>query len=229
MDGSNVVFKVVFVEATLKIVGLGWRPYISDHWNKFDFTVVVESCADLVNLSLGAEFPRAKLLARVFRLLRVACVLRLTKSIKSLRSLVLTLWTSLGGACCTPHPRAFDVLRHSASPMIHRHMLGEAVRRRPCPVQVRGLRTVVAESSSIWTRLLSVDGVCAILTSALCTKSSYVPFRATANRSYMQLSHFTPWCPCRRATILTRPSVWSQRRLLRYQEIGIVQTRCHQQ
>jgi hypothetical protein len=50
MRYTNYVFNVVFlIECVLKILGMGLRPYISDHFNKLDATIVTV-CADVSNL-----------------------------------------------------------------------------------------------------------------------------------------------------------------------------------
>ena len=96
----NYTFTVSFaVEAVLKIIGMGWREYWSDRWNKFDFIVVTGSLFDLAVSLFNTSVLRAvrvtRAFSRLFRLVRVTRVLRLAKSIDGLRKLIMTLWAAL--------------------------------------------------------------------------------------------------------------------------------------
>ena len=42
----NLVFSIIFLlEAIIKIAGFGWKQYIRDWWNRFDFLIVVLTVA----------------------------------------------------------------------------------------------------------------------------------------------------------------------------------------
>ncbi|MFS1524149.1 ion transporter [Microbulbifer sp. 2304DJ12-6] len=83
---NQLVLGVFILEATVKIVAYGSRPwrYFSSGWNCFDFTIIA--------LSL---IPAAGPLATLARLVRVLRVLRLVSAFPELRVLVDTLLRSL--------------------------------------------------------------------------------------------------------------------------------------
>merc|ERR1719184_721139 len=89
LDGLDTFYIVVFtVEAVVKIVGLGWRQYISSSWNKFDFFIVLVGLVSLADVSGDASF-------NVLRLFRIGRVLRLINKAKTLRTHFLTLMYSI--------------------------------------------------------------------------------------------------------------------------------------
>lgn len=46
---ANLVFTGIFIiECIVKVLGLGFKIYLSSRWNQFDFAVVVFSVADLI-------------------------------------------------------------------------------------------------------------------------------------------------------------------------------------
>eukprot|EP01062_Namystynia_karyoxenos_P080994 TRINITY_DN8825_c0_g1_i1.p1 TRINITY_DN8825_c0_g1~~TRINITY_DN8825_c0_g1_i1.p1 ORF type:complete len:2558 (+),score=908.40 TRINITY_DN8825_c0_g1_i1:72-7676(+) len=84
-DIANIVFITIFaIEAALKITAWS-RLYFSDNWNCFDFALVL--------LSFGGLAVSARQVS-VFRILRVARVLRLMRKAKGLCSLFETLYYS---------------------------------------------------------------------------------------------------------------------------------------
>ena len=86
-----------FVEAVMKIYGLGWKPYWSDGWNKFDFVLVAFSFLDLgmTFVSLNFSFFRVlrvgRVIGRILRIIRVSRVARLAKAFSGLRTISSTL------------------------------------------------------------------------------------------------------------------------------------------
>jgi voltage-gated sodium channel len=79
----NVIILIVFtVECILKIFGEFPKPwdYFHDHWNKFDFLIVV-----------GSYTPGVGSLLTIFRLLRLLRVLKLVKSLPQLAVIVSAL------------------------------------------------------------------------------------------------------------------------------------------
>merc|ERR1719193_1799998 len=89
LDGLDTFYIVVFtVEAMVKVVGLGWKQYIGNSWNKFDFFIVIVGIISLFELSGDASF-------NVLRLFRIGRVLRLINKAKTLRTHFLTLMYSI--------------------------------------------------------------------------------------------------------------------------------------
>eukprot|EP00808_Paulinella_micropora_P016231 g27052.t1 len=81
---ANLFFVVSFtIEAICKILGLGWKQYLKSAWNKLDFFLVVVSYIDLfVDASVGVS---------IFRMMRVARLIRLIPKAKTLSKLLNTL------------------------------------------------------------------------------------------------------------------------------------------
>ena len=89
---ANLLFIAIFlVEVTLKTLLLS-RAHL-DHWHKFDCAVLLVSIAGLIFALLGTDGPALS----VFRVLRVARLLRAVRIASGLRTLVRTLILSLGG------------------------------------------------------------------------------------------------------------------------------------
>ena len=65
----NYFFSSVFIlEAILKLVGLGVKPFFKDNWNVFDFTVVlVTIIAEIVSQAGGSEIGAAVNFVRAIR------------------------------------------------------------------------------------------------------------------------------------------------------------------
>jgi hypothetical protein len=90
---TNFCFTVVFfLEICLKVMGMGFKAYITEKWNRFDFVVVAISIIGFV-ITMSSDVKTSYLsLLRVFRIARV---LRLIKRAKGLRALLQTLIFSL--------------------------------------------------------------------------------------------------------------------------------------
>lgn len=70
---ANTIFVGIFTaEAVVKLLGLGFRFYFNEPWNRFDFIVVTTSLLGMM-FSFGklASLPRVVRVARIGRLLRV--------------------------------------------------------------------------------------------------------------------------------------------------------------
>jgi hypothetical protein len=86
---GNIVFVSIFAgEALLKLIGLGFKYYFLDTWNRFDFIIV---CLSI--LAMNENLFPFKVTA--FRIIRVARLLRMVKSSKGLKNLLKALWLSL--------------------------------------------------------------------------------------------------------------------------------------
>ena len=95
---ANITFVVIFtVEMILKIVAHGWSYYWHVNWNKFDFSIVVLSLLSLDERlleSLGFKVT-------ALRFFRVSRLFRMVKTLEGLRSLLKTLYMSLGNILMT--------------------------------------------------------------------------------------------------------------------------------
>jgi hypothetical protein len=84
MDAFTYIF---YVEALLKITGLGIGNYFTDPWCQFDFFLVATS---LLN-EFSNVLPLPPMLLRALRILRILRILRLLKGAKELRKLIVTM------------------------------------------------------------------------------------------------------------------------------------------
>ena len=92
---TNVLFTGVFAaEMVLKLLGLGFRQYFFDDWNKFDFVIVWISLFDALATANETSFTQGINMS-LFRVLRVARIAKLVKSDKGLRALFQTLISSI--------------------------------------------------------------------------------------------------------------------------------------
>jgi len=87
LEYGNLLFTIIFtVEMAIKLIGLGFKQYVSSHWNKFDGVIVLMSyvtfVADVGSLS-------------VFRVLRVIRVVRLIKYLKEVQEVIQTFISAL--------------------------------------------------------------------------------------------------------------------------------------
>lgn len=79
----DIFFTLYFVFELVVKVGLrGWKPYIQDGWNKFDFILVAISVPSVFELFLDIHVDVSYLL--VFRLLRVMRILRFMRFIPNI-------------------------------------------------------------------------------------------------------------------------------------------------
>ena len=82
---------IYYVEATLKLLGLGCGGYFQSNWNRFDFFLVVVSLLDQFASELLVRIlPVPPMLLRVIRIARIMRILRLLKRYKRLRDLIKT-------------------------------------------------------------------------------------------------------------------------------------------
>jgi len=92
----NYCFSVAFlIELLLKVTGLGARQYITNAWNAFDAVLVVLSLIDFSLELAGDVSPINPNILRVMRLFRVVRIMRVVKTAKGLRTLLVTLYSSL--------------------------------------------------------------------------------------------------------------------------------------
>ncbi len=99
---SNAFFAVVFgAECIVKIVALRPRRYLYDHFNKFDFALVMVTYVGYSIEGLGALIeidPETLRLLRMLRILRILRALRLIKAFPDLKKVMFTL-IKAGSAC----------------------------------------------------------------------------------------------------------------------------------
>ena len=96
---ANYFFNFVFlVECLLKVLGMGFRSYISVTFNKLDFFIVVTSLVDMVGEALAepgtASSGSIFKLFRTFRLFRVLRVARILYRNENLRHVLKTVFGS---------------------------------------------------------------------------------------------------------------------------------------
>lgn len=90
-----MAFQVLFVlELLIKLVGLGFKAFWYDSWNKFDFLLSIFSFLDVLFWAQDLG-PRVGGLLFVFEISRILRVLRLFKMFKGLQKLLETLLFSL--------------------------------------------------------------------------------------------------------------------------------------
>ena len=90
LETIDTVFIYIFVgEFIIKVIGLGFRDYFRDNWNKFDFVLVVSSLLMnvAVNLLKSARGLRSTRGLRFLRVARSQRALRLLKFIKKVHCL----------------------------------------------------------------------------------------------------------------------------------------------
>mmetsp|Transcript_10830 Transcript_10830/g.25850 ORF Transcript_10830/g.25850 Transcript_10830/m.25850 type:complete len:553 (+) Transcript_10830:3459-5117(+) len=94
----NYFFSLVFLlEMILKLIALGPTQYFGNGWNAFDSILVTLSVLDLT-LEVAGDLivlPINPNILRVLRMFRVVRLLRVVKTAKGLRTLLVTLWSSL--------------------------------------------------------------------------------------------------------------------------------------
>ena len=105
LEISNVVFTVIFfVEAVIKIVGLGWGQYWLSTWNKFDFVICTVSVIDIMFLYIATAiagpkvvkvFRLGRIISRLLKILRIGRTVRISGQVKALKVLVITLAKSV--------------------------------------------------------------------------------------------------------------------------------------
>lgn len=92
LERANYFFVVFFFgEMIMKLTGYGFKYYWYINWNKFDFIVVQFSLIALNESMVDAYFNPT-----VLRIIRVARLLRMVKTNKGLKTLLKTLFLSIG-------------------------------------------------------------------------------------------------------------------------------------
>jgi hypothetical protein len=92
----NYTFTAIFcLEATIKLIGLGFKTYFRVGWNRFDFSIVVTSLLDITLDFTKASSSNSILsagpqLIRTFRMFRATRLFRLIKQFKGLQNLIDT-------------------------------------------------------------------------------------------------------------------------------------------
>ena len=87
---SNIVLTVLFlVEMVMKLIGLGFKGYVSDKMNIFDGILVLVSIVDILVLISGVRLA----VLRAFRLFRI---IKLAKSWETLKNLLEIIGDALG-------------------------------------------------------------------------------------------------------------------------------------
>jgi ribonucleotide reductase alpha subunit len=94
LQNSNYSFVVFFTaELILKITSYGFKYYWYVNWNKFDFIIVIMS---LVALDERMLEEKLNFNVTALRIIRVSRLLRMVKTSEGLRTLLKTLFMSLG-------------------------------------------------------------------------------------------------------------------------------------
>ena len=96
---ADTITWVFIVEMGLKLVGLGWRGYWSDSWNRLDGTIVTMSCIEMlfsaiISQLVGGDAVNVSFL-RILRILRVMRMLRLMRSWQGLYLIVTTFLSTI--------------------------------------------------------------------------------------------------------------------------------------
>lgn len=98
LDLANYAFVIIFTfEMIIKITAYGFRYYWHVNWNKFDFIIVIMS---LVFIDEEA-IENLNFNVTALRIIRVSRLLRMVKTSEGLRSLLKTLYMSLGNIFTT--------------------------------------------------------------------------------------------------------------------------------
>lgn len=91
---ANYAFSFIFLlEAIFKLMGYGKR-YFNDHWNVFDFIIVVGSLFFIV-LKQGFKKDLLSSATQVFRALRIGRIFKLFRNLRSLQVIFSTFITTL--------------------------------------------------------------------------------------------------------------------------------------
>jgi hypothetical protein len=91
LEVANFIFAVVFtLEAIIKIKGITFFGYMEDHWNKYDFFLVVACDAGLVVAFCGAGVNLSPIF-QMLRVFRVARIMRVIRTMPGLKALLKTI------------------------------------------------------------------------------------------------------------------------------------------
>ncbi|XP_054086828.1 uncharacterized protein LOC105219445 [Zeugodacus cucurbitae] len=93
----NYFFTAVFIlEASMKVLALGWSLYLKDRWNQLDVGIVLLSVFGIILEDAHTQkLPINPTIIRVMRVLRIARVLKLLKMAKGMRALLDTVMQAL--------------------------------------------------------------------------------------------------------------------------------------
>ena len=94
LNNANISFVLFFlIELILKITAYGFKYYWYVNWNKFDFIIVILSL-----IALDERLLKEKLNFNVtaLRIIRISRLLRMVKTSEGLRTLLKTLFMSIG-------------------------------------------------------------------------------------------------------------------------------------
>lgn len=95
---ANYTFVVIFTcEMILKITAYGFKYYWHVNWNKFDFIIVLMSLMFIDETLI----KQLNFNVTALRIIRVSRLLRMVKTSEGLRSLLKTLYMSLGNIFTT--------------------------------------------------------------------------------------------------------------------------------
>jgi hypothetical protein len=109
MELANLWFTWIFiVEASMKILGVGMKKYVSEVMNVLDLSVVLLSIVELAMAGGGGSLSAFRTV-RIFRTFRVLRVIRLLRALESMKLIINVLTRSIGsfmyiamllGICC---------------------------------------------------------------------------------------------------------------------------------
>ena len=95
LDNFTMIFQILYVlEVVIKILGLGFKAYWYDSWNKYDFFL---TCFSVIDVTFWSQDIRSLIspMLFVFEIFRILRILRLLKIFKGLQKLLETLLFSL--------------------------------------------------------------------------------------------------------------------------------------
>eukprot|EP01084_Bolivina_argentea_P144175 253035_1 len=102
LEYVNNIFTIIFLcEMVIKIIGLGYKTYFSDNFDKFDFIIVMISTIDLfISLLIGTtgdKFAGSLSVFRSLKLLRMFRIMRIFRVVNKVAALKI-LTATLGAA-----------------------------------------------------------------------------------------------------------------------------------
>ena len=88
----SITFNLVYyVEAVVKMLGLGLDGYFGDNWCRFDFFLVCTTLLDTFAEEFSSLLPVPPMMLRVLRIFRILRIMRLLKGARGLRDLMVTM------------------------------------------------------------------------------------------------------------------------------------------
>jgi voltage-gated sodium channel len=82
------------LEAGVKMLHLGWKGYVKDGWNVFDFILVLVALPSLVVWATGLDVVRLEFLL-IFRILRVFKFFRVLKFVPNVENLIMGIFRAV--------------------------------------------------------------------------------------------------------------------------------------